>query len=270
MRNTLIHIVNVSGGAASACCLLRVVERYGAQDVRAVFADTLIEDPSLYRFLDDLENVAGVKIDRISDGRSAWDVFQAESMFTNPQTGGCLASYHLKKLPLTQYRESFALPRDCIVYVGYDATEQDRINRLRSVDTKWVYDFPLLWNPVLLRCDQEDFLRRRGLTPCDMYDRGYSHANCGGTCVLAGLKQWAMVKQDYPERFEQAKQIEAKILEAQIRKGRTPYTILRRRAGGKSVDVSLEQLETLIVRGDVKGDDARVSSCSCVGTLFDF
>ncbi len=264
------HLVNVSGGAASAVCLLRVIERYGRDNVRAVFADTRIEDPSLYRFLDDLGRVAGVEIQKLSDGRSAWDVFEAEAMWTNPQTGGCLASYHLKKIPLRRYRESLGLtPETCVNYVGFDASERDRMERIAKADAPWQFDFPLSWKPVLLRCDQLDYLESRGLVPCDMYERGYSHANCGGTCVLAGLKQWAMVYQDYPERFKKAVAVESEVLKKQAERNRDHYTILRRTTKGIARDVALPQLAAMVDSGDVLPTDARQSSCSCIGLLFD-
>lgn len=264
------HLVHVSGGAASAVCLLRVIERYGRDDVRAVFADTLIEDPSLYRFLENLENVAGVKIERLSDGRSAWDVFEAEAMWTNPQTGGCLASYHLKKLPLLRYRESLGLtPETCLNYVGFDASETDRMARIVKADSPWHYEFPLAWKPVLLRCDQLDYLTARGLTPCDMYERGYSHANCGGTCVLAGMKQWAMVRHDYPDRFAKAESVEAAVVKAQAERNRKPYTILSRTTKRVTRNLPLPDLAAMVDSGEVVTDDARQTSCSCVGLLFD-
>ena len=58
-------IVNVSGGAASAIAWFRTVERHGAENVKAVFADTNSEHPDLYRFLDDCESHIGQKIHRI-------------------------------------------------------------------------------------------------------------------------------------------------------------------------------------------------------------
>lgn len=266
----MIHIVNVSGGAGSAVCLLRVVDRYGTEGVRAVFADTLIEDPTLYRFLDDLERVSGVQIERLSQGVSAWDVFTREAMWTNPQTGGCLASHHLKKLPLRKYRDEVAgSPESAILYVGYDISEQDRMARFKDANEPWRVEFPLAWPKPLVRCDQLDFLRNRGLVPCDMYERGYSHANCGGTCVLAGIKQWAMVRKDYPERFAHAVAVENQVTEFQAQRGRGEYTILARRRKGKSSNLPLSVLASEFDSGEVSGDDGRVSSCSCVGMLFD-
>ena len=267
----VLRVVNVSGGSASAVALLRVLERYGRDSVKAIFADTMTEDADLYRFLDDLERVSGVEIERIASGVDIWDVFLREAMFTNPQTGGCIASHRLKKVPLRQHLERIgAAPGTTFIYVGFDPTEDDRQARLRYAGAPWEFDFPLCWSPPLFRCDQADYLRRRGLTPCSMYDRGYSHANCGGTCVLAGIGQWSMVLKDYPERYAKAEQVERDAMAKMVEAGREPHTILRSRVGGVSRNLSLSELRRQIEAGERPGgDEERLGSCSCVGLLFD-
>lgn len=45
------HVVSFSGGLGSWAAAMRVAERYAADDIRLLFADTLIEDADLYRFL---------------------------------------------------------------------------------------------------------------------------------------------------------------------------------------------------------------------------
>lgn len=267
----MMRIVNVSGGNGSALSLLRVVDRFGADSVRAVFADTLTEDSSLYVFLDELERVAGLPIARLSDGRDIWDVFQGELMFTTPSNGGCMASHRLKKLALRKYLDDIgAEPETTTIYVGFDVTEPDRCQRLIKAGSPWSFEFPLYWTPKVVRCDIDAELRKRGLTPCDMYERGYEHANCGGTCVLAGIKQWSMVLRDYPERFAKAESVEEAMMVDMKSSGRKAQSILRDRRGGESVPLPLYQLRREIESGErSNGDDYRISSCSCMGNLFD-
>lgn len=267
----MMRIVNVSGGNGSALSLLRVIDRYGTSDVLARFADTKREDPSLYRFLDELELVAGVNIERLSDGRDIWDVFQGELMFTSPANGGCIASHRLKKLVLRKHLADIgATPETSLIYIGYDITEPDRCERLRTSGAPWQFEFPLHWPLKVVRCDIDDELRRRGLSPCDMYERGYDHANCGGTCVLAGAKQWSMVLRDYPERFNVAEKREADTMRAMADRGRVPQSILKDRRGGRTVNLPLSQLRREVESGErPNGDENRINSCSCMGNLFD-
>lgn len=267
-----LHIVNVSGGAASAVALFRVIERFGRDNVLARFADTKSEHSDLYRFLDDLERAAGVPLLRLSDGRTIWEVFEQREMWTSPANGGCVASMHLKKKVLRNHLESLGRSRDDVtIYVGFDASEDDRCARLIKAAAPWKVDFPLRWKPWLLRCDQEAFLRSKSIEPCSMYERGYSHANCGGTCVLAGIQQWAMVLADYPERYAQAEQHERRMMQHMQESGRVVQSILRSRVGGVSKNLTLTELREAIERGErTDGDEYRLGSCSCVGLLFDF
>jgi hypothetical protein len=270
MTEEQINIVDVSGGNASALCLLLAIERYGKESIVARFADTKTEDPDLYRFLDELESLAGVPIIRLVDGRSIWDVFTQEAMFTNPQTGGCLAAWKLKKKVLRDHLDTIgAKPESTVIHIGFDGSEQDRMRRIEKAGAPWKFDYPLTWGKPLFRCDIDDELRRRGLTPCGMYERGYGHANCGGACIQAGQGQWAMVLADYPERYAEAERCEAVAMAVMAEAGRPVQTILRSRKGGVSGNLSLKQLREEIesgVRSD--GDDFRVTQCSCMGDLF--
>src|ERR1700758_3864010 len=70
------YIVNVSGGLTSFEALRRTIEKHGKDNVHAIFADTLIEDEDLYRFLDDQERYFGIEIERVKDGRDPWQVMK--------------------------------------------------------------------------------------------------------------------------------------------------------------------------------------------------
>ena len=256
------HVVNISGGAASAVCLFRVMERYGREDVRAVFADTRWEHPDCYRFIDDVERVSGVRIDRLSDGRNIWDVFFSHPTF-NTAGGGCIASWDLKRLPLLRYHES--LSGDVTTYIGFGPDEDDRMERLQRAMLDRKFDFPLTWKPVLFRCDALDDLKRRGIKPPTMYDDGYPHANCGGACILAGIKQWAGLLKDNPELYRISEENEQRFIELFRERGLKERTILRDRRGGVMSSYSLRQLREDIESGARLADDSwRETSCTCM------
>lgn len=259
----MIHIVNISGGAASAVCLFRVIERYGRDSTRAVFADTRWEHPDCYRFLDDVERASCVQIDRLSEGRNIWDVFFADSTLTSPGFGGCRASWVLKRQALDQYAE--AISEDLTVYVGFGPDEEDRMKRIQCARPDRKFDFPLTWQPKLWRCDVMDDLKRRGIQVPSMYADGYPHANCGGACILAGIKQWAGLLRDNPELYRISEENEQKFQQMLRDRGRAEHTILKDRRGGKIQNYSLRQLREDIESGRRQGDDSwRVQSCSCM------
>ena len=263
------HLVNISGGMASAVSLFRVLERFGRENVFARFADVEQEDPDCYRFIEDVERVSGVKITRLSQGKDCWDVWLERLMLTKPGDRSCLASYHLKKLPLSEHAASEFDPLDTIIYVGYGKDEPDRAERLIESGKPWRFDFPLWWKPVLGRCDLADFLRGKGIEPPSMYSDGYPHANCRGACILAGVAQWAGVLRDDPDLFLYNEEKEQEFLAKLRAAGRKEITILRDRRGGKTKNLSLRQLREEIEAGERwPNDDWRSSSCSCMGSLF--
>src|SRR4051812_29467666 len=82
-------IVQFSGGIGSWAAAHRAVERFGAEHVRLLFADTLMEDEDLYRFLDDAQRELGCELVRIADGRTPWQVFHDVRMLGNARVDPC-------------------------------------------------------------------------------------------------------------------------------------------------------------------------------------
>lgn len=270
VKGKMIRIVDVSGGAGSALAMIRVIERFGHENLVCRFADTRNESPDLYAFLDELERYCNQHIIRLDQGKSVWDVFESESMWTNPQTGGCIASHRLKKVPLRLHAEQNTTSDASVIYVGFGCDEDDRMKRLEKAGEPWKFDFPLTWKPRLGRCDIVDELRRRGLHPPDAYDRGYAHANCKQACVLAGIGQWQKLLIDDPDEYYSCERREQAIMANQAEMGRKVCTILRDRRGGETQNLSLRQLREETESGVRKpGLSMLAESCSCVGFLWD-
>jgi len=76
-----------SGGGASWATARRVIERGYVPTL--LFADTLIEDEDLYRFLDDAAEDLGVEITRVADGRDPWQVFFERRFLGNTRVDLC-------------------------------------------------------------------------------------------------------------------------------------------------------------------------------------
>lgn len=265
---TAERIVNVSGGMGSAVALLRTIDRYGKDGTLAVFADTRWEDADTYRFLDDVERVAGLPIVRLSDGRNIWDVFSETAFFTTMQ-GGCKASWELKKLPITRFAEEHGKPETTTHLVGFGPDEYARQERLRQAIHPWKVDFPLTWNGYSHRCDLTEELRAKGIEPPLLYAKGYPHNNCGGACILAGISQWAGLLADNRELYLESERREQDFLAELRRRGRTVITILKDRRGGEVNNLSLRQLREEIEAGvRVPRDTWRETTCSCMGRLF--
>lgn len=218
-------VVSLSGGNGSAVALFRCLEIYGPGRVFPVFADTNSEDADLYRFLDDVERVSGVRIHRLTNGgRTTRDVFDKSQVIRI--YGACKASVELKAKPLDKYIGENFHPAYHVRASGMDWSEPDRMARLRRGNAKRGYRsiFPLCVRPRLDACGLQDFLRSRGIEPCKLYGLGYPHNNCGGKCVIAGQGQWVGVLQDFPDDFDDWQRWETEFV------AKHGFTILNRRS----------------------------------------
>lgn len=252
-------VVSVSGGLGSAIALVRCIERFGEENVHPVFGDTRSEDGDLYRFLDDVDSLTGVPVVRLSDGRDIWDVFDQHRMISVKAAGGaCKASIELKIKPCAKWvRERFG-PHECVIATGIDPTEEDRAKRMDARWAPYKCVHPLFDSPWLSACQQQEFFRERGIEPPRLYAKGYPHNNCGGCCVLAGMKQWAGTLTDFPGRFAYHEERERKFFEE------TGFSVLRDRRGGESKPYPLHALREDVENGRADlTDDWRRQSCGC-------
>ena len=101
-------IVFYSGGLMSWAAAKRTVEKYGAKNVTLLFTDTLIEDPDLYRFLDESTAELGAQLVALADGRTPWEVFRDKKFI-----GNTLREAPLCERPWMSQRDIHAWARDC-------------------------------------------------------------------------------------------------------------------------------------------------------------
>jgi hypothetical protein len=263
------YLVNLSGGSGSTVALARCIERYGIENVDAVFADTNSEHPTLYRLLDETERSFGVHITRLNDGRDVWDVFFEERLIRTGN-GGCKAAIELKHKQLDRYRDEHYTPENCIVVLGMDWMEPERQERAVRRNAPYRVEFPLTWPKQLSKCEEIDELARYGMSVPDMYARGHKHNNCAGACVLAGHAQWVGLLQDDPARFERYAQKEAEWRKATGNDGLggKSFSILNdRRGGGPRRSLTLYELKARHEAGESFREWR--STCNCMGYASD-
>lgn len=78
-----------SGGICSWAAARRVAATYGKENLTLLFADTLIEDEDLYRFLEEASADVGVPVTRVADGRTPWEVFRDNRFIANSRVDIC-------------------------------------------------------------------------------------------------------------------------------------------------------------------------------------
>lgn len=199
------HIIQFSGGVGSWAAAKRVAETQGTKDLILLFADTLIEDEDLYRFMVEASANVGGELVVISDGRTPWEVFHDVRFLGNSRIDPC--SMVLKRELLDRWIKERFSPDDCICYVGIDWTEIHRYEGngkkpgLRERKLPYRFEAPMIAPPYLTKLDMLAWLKREGIKPPRLYEMGFPHNNCGGFCVKAGQGQFKLLLDKMPDRF---------------------------------------------------------------------
>lgn len=219
------RVVSFSGGVGSYCAARRVIQEHGRDDVVLLFADTLVEDEDLYRFVYQGAFSLGCALTVIKDGRTPWQVMWDERMIGNSSIDPC--SKILKRHLLDKWRNENCVLEDTICYIGIDWTESHRIETIRERVKPWKYEAPLCNPPYLSKQEMLLSLKKDGIKPPRLYEMGFSHNNCGGACIKAGQAQWALLYRTFPDRYLQIEE-----WEEEMRKRVGDHAILRDRSGG--------------------------------------
>lgn len=249
------HIVSFSGGLGSWMAAKRVAERYGTEDLILLFANTLMEDEDLYRFLQEAaENVGGDFIG-IEDGRHLWEVFRDERIL-NHRLDPC--SRILKRDLLDRWVRFHYTPDECIRYVGIDWTEEHRLERMIHRFAPYKVEAPLCDPPYLSKQDIRDCLAAEGIELPRLYRLGFPHNNCGGFCIKAGQAQFALLLRTFPDRYRYHEEKEQELI-AELGDG---AYILRDRRGGITKPLTLRAFrERLEATGE--HDKQEWGGCGC-------
>lgn len=278
MKNA--YFISVSGGASSAATLIRCVDLYPKEDIYPIFADTLIEHPTTYQFLDDLELLVGIPIHRIKTGFNPMDISDKQKMIFNSRVAKC--TQELKTIPIQRYIETIEADHKylCIGFNIKDAIARRGIKhgRLPAPVLHWNkrgirVKYPLHFYPKIV--DINGFVKSYGLTLPAAYalrDQGFNvTANCGGTCFKAGIKYWRDSIFFNPEQF-------IKWMQWETEKRKNPkfskYSILRRTINGVKEVYPLEMLYTETLAADdsalrrLRMQDEIESDCSVECQVF--
>lgn len=239
----IAHIVLFSGGLASFEVGRRAISEHGREKVALWFFDTLIEDMSLYQFLEDCESKLNVPIERLRDGRNPWQVFRDERFIGNSRVPLC--NRVLKRELLERLLRIHYPDKDVVLHLGYERHEKNRMAKARKRwDAKgYEVDFPLERPPFLSSTDLKQAAERQGVEIPRLYRIGFGHNNCGGACVQAGVEQWSLVWRLFPNRFlwhEEQEQLTREHLQKDV-------AILRDRTGGKTRPLTLRELRSRLV-----------------------
>lgn len=252
------HVVMFSGGVGSWMAARRTVAEHGADNVLLLFADTLIEDADLYRFIDEAAADVGARLVKIADGRDPWQVFKARRLLGNSRIAPC--SHELKQRPARKWMEDNA--RDATVILGIDWTESHRLPGAVAGWSPFPVVAPLCDAPYLTKRQMLDDLESRGIMRPELYRLGFAHNNCGGGCVRAGQGQFVHLYRAKPEvyaKWEAGENELREFLGADV-------SILRSRVGGDTSPLTLSELRVGLERQPTLFDSDEWGGCGCFVT----
>jgi 3'-phosphoadenosine 5'-phosphosulfate sulfotransferase (PAPS reductase)/FAD synthetase len=235
-------VVMFSGGIGSWAAAKRVAARRSEsgeapEGLVLVFADTLIEDEDLYRFLDEAAANVGRPLVRIAEGRDPWQVFNDVRFLGNSRVDPC--SRILKRALLDSFMEVNFDPQNTTIHTGIDWSEEHRhINvKARKAQAGWTYEAPMCEAPHLTKAQMLDWLRKEGIEPPRLYAMGFPHNNCGGFCVKAGQATFAKLLEHMPARYAEHEAKE----EALRQTLGANIAVMRDRRGGKSRPMTMRE-----------------------------
>ena len=246
------HIVSVSSGLGSAYAWKLLCDRYGPENVTGVFTDVNGEHPDNYRFLAEVQYQLGSRLVKLTnDGKTIWDVMIEQRFLANTRVDLC--SRILKRESFQNWLVTHAEPAETVIYLGIDWTEVHRLDRARPVwaENGWTISAPMCEPPYPDRMVAQSWLDSEGIRRPALYDMGFGHANCGGGCVKAGVRQFKKLllvdRRWYVGWWEAGEER----VRAHLGKD---HAILRDRTGKKTRPMTLRELRE------------RIDGC---GTLFD-
>lgn len=191
-------VLSLSGGVSSFLAARRYLDEWGSRGVAAVFADTLIEDPDVYRFVRESAAYLGVPFYWLKDGRDPWQVFADERYIGNSRAAKC--SDLLKRRVVRRWMAENCSEGASLV-LGFGFEEPERVARAVVRSRPWRVVAPLAVRPWMGKAEQLRTVAALGIAPPSSCALGFPHANCGGFCVRAGAAHFLHLLRVYPERF---------------------------------------------------------------------
>lgn len=199
MRDTII--VWFSCGAASAVAAMKTIEQYSATcNVRVVNNPVKEEDSDNRRFLKDVENWLGVRIETAKNNKypscSAAEVWDRRRYMSG--NAGAPCTLELKKVA----RQQFEMDNDVDWHVlGFTSEEEVRFCRFQQRER--LNTLPVLIEAGLSKADCYRVLQEAGIELPRVYRMGYPNANCIGCVKATSPTYWNHVRKMHPEVFEE-------------------------------------------------------------------
>lgn len=210
MKNALKHIVCYSGGHSSALSAIEVARKFGAENTVLLNHDMhfSVEHQDIKRFKREVAEYVGIPITYASRRNATQDQFDVsvEAGAFKVNDGHELCTARLKTEPFMAWLKENAPNQQAVIYYGFDAAEQHRIQRRIGIMGAhgWKTDFPMIWKDRTIKATTEIGIDRPSTYSV------FKHGNCIG-CLKAGWQHWYIVYCTRPDIWLKGKWAEDEI-----------------------------------------------------------
>jgi 3'-phosphoadenosine 5'-phosphosulfate sulfotransferase (PAPS reductase)/FAD synthetase len=203
------HVLGLSGGKDSAALAVWMRDHHSELDIDYFFTDTGEELPEVYEFLGKLEGYLGKPIARLNPRRDFHFWLREYNHFLpSPQTRWC--TRQLKLAPFEQWVKPWLAAGDTVFsYVAIRADEEYREGYSAKAENLKVR-FPFR-EAGIDKAGVVDILESSGVG----YPKYYEWRSRSGCtfCFFQQKIEWVRLKEQHPEDFEKAKELEKDALE---------------------------------------------------------
>lgn len=259
-------ICSLGGGFTSSALMPRLLlDKYSKENIEFVNCALPNEHPDMWRLFDAVEQKLGIQVKYIAyhpeskfqiinkadrNNReklfTPFDIFVQQGFIGNSRNDPC--SRMLKREVVFNYVKQNYASDQCVIAVGihYDEFERSVAISENWQDKGYEVIFPALDRSSPSKDEQNRLMREWYGVEIDLYQHGFEHNNCGGACVKAGQRQWAMLWVHYPEVYQEWEELEQKwnITWGEIR---GEHTILRLQRKGERQYISLKDFRETIL-----------------------
>lgn len=217
----MIRVCSVSGGKDSTALYCWMVQEFGIDGFRAVFADTGNEHPVTLNYVRNLHVMArGPAVEWVTaDFTSIFDR-QGKEESGNPFLDMCIAkgrapsakaqfcTENLKMAPIRAWLQKFRGNEQVVMYTGIRRAESVKRSAYKKIE--WLDYYSCLTIRPLIHWSTEEvfsFLKSAGVPPNPLYESGFTRVGCF-PCIharkseLARLPDWAWQKlEEWEERI---------------------------------------------------------------------
>lgn len=231
-------IVSFSGGKDSTASLIWAVNRYGSNNIEAVFCDTGHEAKETYEYINHVIEYLGVKLTVLKGKYTFESLARKKGRF--PAYNARFCTTELKIRPMInwlldevkdhciiiqgiRWEESYSrskMPKECRFF----NLDDKNLNIRRKDIRKWIakYDDSVLrpiieWDSLAVMA----YILNNGLKPNPLYYKGFKRVGCF-PCIMSTKSEIKAFAQSAPERLQWLVNLEAELMSGFFSSNLTP------------------------------------------------